>query len=167
MKRRRQSGRKFQSNHVSIPTCYGSDAPYYYYEVEPHERKSRFNLTSDTCIMDNEYYFIRGCLEIPILNYPETFIWDVWVSISEENYQKVIKGWNERDIENEEPYFGWLSTSIPGYPETLNLKTNIHIMEIGIKPFIELEPTEHPLAIEKRKGITFDRVRKIREAMQQ
>lgn len=65
VKRKRQSGRKVQSNHVSTPTCYGSDAPYYYYEVEPDERKSRFNLTSDTCIMDNEYYFIRGCLEIP------------------------------------------------------------------------------------------------------
>jgi hypothetical protein len=49
--------------------------------------------------------------------------------------------------------FGWLSTSIPCYPETINLKTNVHNSPIGVTPYIELEPTEHPLAMEKREGI--------------
>jgi len=26
------------------------------------------------------------------------------------------------------------------------------------RPFIELEPTDHPLAVEQRSGITFDRL---------
>ncbi|MGW6189294.1 DUF2199 domain-containing protein [Bacillus cereus] len=165
MKRRRTFGKKRVSNHVEIPLSYGSDAPYHYYEVEPYERDNRFELTSDLCIMDDEYYFIRGCLEIPILEGDENFIWDVWVSISKESYQKVVEEWNNKGRENASPYFGWLSTLIPGYPETLNLKTNVHIREIGYRPFIELEPTMHPLALEQRNGINFDRVKEIQKMM--
>ncbi|WP_144499584.1 DUF2199 domain-containing protein [Bacillus sp. FDAARGOS_235] len=166
MKRRRQSGRKVQSNHVSTPTCYGSDAPYYYYEVEPQDRSKRLYLTTDICIMDNEYYFIRGCIEVPVIDSCETFIWDVWVSISEENYRKVIQAWDDRERDKTNPYFGWLSTSIPGYPDTLNLKTNIHIREIGVRPVIELEPTNHPLAREQREGISMERIKEIHSLMQ-
>lgn len=36
---------------------------------------------------------------------------------------------------------------------------------IGHCPFIELEPTDHPLATEQRNGITMDRVREIAEAL--
>lgn len=35
----------------------------------------------------------------------------------------------------------------------------------GPRPFIELEPTDHPLAVEQRTGITQDRVREIAEAV--
>ena len=34
-----------------------------------------------------------------------------------------------------------------------------------MKPFIELEATDHPLAVEQREGITMDRVREIAEAL--
>ncbi|PEK24987.1 hypothetical protein CN694_11410 [Bacillus wiedmannii] len=154
------------NDHSGIPLSYGSDAPYHYYEIEPSERNKRFELTSDLCIMDDEYYFIRGCLEIPILEEDENFIWDVWVSISKASYRKVIEEWNNKGRENTSPYFGWLATLIPGYPETLNLKTNVHIRQIGYRPFIELEPTMHPLALEQRNGIDFERVKEIQKMMQ-
>ncbi|MFB5251367.1 DUF2199 domain-containing protein [Bacillus mycoides] len=166
MKRRRKSGEKIQMNRFTLPLCYGSEAPYYYYEVEPHEREGRFHLTSDLCVMDDEHYFIRGCLELPIIDYHESFIWTVWVSLSKESYDKVLEKWDERGRENSDPYFGWLSVEIPVYSETLNLKTNIHIREVGMAPFIELEPTDHPLALEQRNGITLERVKEIQEIIQ-
>ena len=69
-------------NRFALPLCYGSEAPYYYYEVAPHARRTLpFNIRY-ICIMDDEHYFIRGCLEIPIIDYHENFIWTVWVSLS-------------------------------------------------------------------------------------
>ena len=68
------------------------------------------------------FYFIRGCLELPIIDYHENFIWTVWVSLSKESYDEVLEKWDERGRENSDPYFGWLSVEIPFYPETLNLK---------------------------------------------
>lgn len=81
-------------------------------------------------------------------------------------YDKVLEKWDERGRENSDPHFGWLSVEIPVYPETLNLKKNIHIREVGMVPYVELEPTNHPLAIEQRNGITLERVKEIQEIIQ-
>jgi hypothetical protein len=77
----------------------------------------------------------------------------------------MTKFWETPGREKEPPYFGWLCTSLPLYPETLLLKTNVHTRPVGQRPFVELQPTEHPLAVEQRNGITMDRVREIAEAL--
>ena len=64
----------------------------------------------------------------------------------------------------EGPYFGWLSNSVPGYPETLNLKTHVRFRENMLRPTIELEPTEHPLAVHQRGGISPEALQAIVEA---
>jgi hypothetical protein len=64
------------------------------------------------------------------------------------------------------PYFGWFSSRIQVYPDTLLLKTRVHTREVGIRPSIELEPTDHPLAVEQRIGITRARVREIAELVE-
>jgi hypothetical protein len=144
---------------------YGAEAPFYYDDTPAVERDKRFYLTDDTCTMDNEHFFVRGCIEIPVIDNLEPFIWNVWVSLSETSFNRVLELWETEGRENEEPYFGWLSTSIPDYPETLNLKINVHTRHVGIRPFIELESTDHPLAVEQREGITLERVREIHEFM--
>jgi hypothetical protein len=67
--------------------------------------------------------------------------------------------------ENETPYFGWLSTALPCYPDTLNLKTHVPSCPVGLRPLIEPESTEHPLAVEQRNGITMARVQEIAECV--
>ena len=38
----------------------------------------------------------------------------------------------------------------------------VHLRDDGVRPYIELEPTDHPLAVEQRSnGITVDRVAEI------
>jgi hypothetical protein len=34
----------------------------------------------------------------------------------------------------------------------------VHLRDHGLRPYIELEPTEHPLAIEQQSGISAERV---------
>lgn len=69
--------------------------------------------------------------------------------------------------QSEPPYFGWLCTALPLYPSTLhlNLKTHVHTRPLGQRPFVELELTDQPLAVEQRQGITMARVREIVEAL--
>ncbi|HZS09300.1 MAG TPA: DUF2199 domain-containing protein [Blastocatellia bacterium] len=149
--------------HDGLPLSYGAEAPAYYFGIPEKERRNRCELSSDACIIDDQHYFIVGNLELLIIGSDEIFSWDVWVSLSEKNFKRACNLWNTEGRESEPPYFGWLSTSIPGYPETLSLKTNVHAREVGRRPFIELEPTDHPLAVEQREGITWERVQEIAE----
>jgi hypothetical protein len=149
--------------HDDLPMSFGADAPYWYDVIAPEERSWRAELGSDQCIIDNQHYFVRGCLEIPVLDGPGPFIWDVWVSLSEKSFERMSELWETQGREVEPPCFGWLCTSLPGYPETLNLKTCVYTQPVGQRPLIELEPTDHPLAVEQREGITMGRVQEIVE----
>lgn len=46
----------------------------------------------------------------------------------------------------------------------LNLKTALHTQPVEQRPLIELEPTDHFLAVEQRTGNTMARVQQIVEA---
>jgi hypothetical protein len=151
--------------HDDLPMAYGTDAPYWYDEVAPEERDARTQLTSDQCIIDGEHFFVRGVLEIPVLDGDEVFTWGVWVSLSEKNFDRMHEVWNNPGREEEPPYFGWLSTEVPGYPSTINLKILVHTRQLGQRPAIELEQTDHPLAVEQHEGITMARVREIADEL--
>ncbi len=149
--------------HEGPPRSYGAEAPALWYTLSEDERRHRGILSSDQCIIDHQHFFIVGNIEIPILDSRDVFIWSVWVSLSQDNFALAELLWKKRGRESEPPYFGWLSTQLPVYPDTLNLKTLVHTRPVGQRPLIELEPTEHPLAIEQRDGITMSRVQEFAE----
>ncbi|MEU9044493.1 MULTISPECIES: DUF2199 domain-containing protein [unclassified Kitasatospora] len=123
-------------------------------------------LSSDRCVIEAQHYFVKGLIEIPVIGSSDVFSWGVWVSLSRENFSRAADLWDTPGRESEKPYFGWLTTELPIYaPSTINLKTNLRTRPIGQRPLIELEPTDHPLAVEQRTGITRERVREIAEAV--
>jgi hypothetical protein len=144
-----------------LPFCFGPPAPDFYVGLPEGERAKRSLLDTDLCVIDRKHYFIRGCLDLPIIETRDIFRWLVWVSLSETNFNQAVDLWETPGRESEPSYFGWLSTSLPHYPETLNLKTNIHTCPVGQRPRIELEPTSHPLAEEQRQGITLARAQNL------
>ncbi len=94
------------------------------------------------------------------------FSWNVWVSLSVANFERITELWETEGREREPPYFGWLSTKLPCYDiDTFLLKTNVYTRRVGERPFIELEPTDHPLAVEQRSGISLKRVQEIAECV--
>jgi hypothetical protein len=149
----------------TLPLSYASAAPDPWFAIPQTERDKRALLGGDQCIIDDEQFFIRGCLEIPILGRSESFDWGVWVSLSQSSFERV-GDLGEVDVrENEPAFFGWLCTEISVYPRTFGLKTNVHLRNNRQRPFIRLEPTEHPLAQEQCTGITLQRVEKIATAL--
>lgn len=120
------------------------------------------DLGSDLCVINGEHFFIRGNIEIPVLATGETFSWGVWASLSEASFLHTTEHWKLPGRETNPPYFGWLSSDLPFYePPTLDLKTHVHTRPLGERPAIELEPTDHPLAIDQHTGITSDRLREL------
>lgn len=151
-------------DHPGPPLSWAFEAPDAWSALTPSERRAKGDLSSDQCIIDPDRFFIRGSLELPVIDGAGPFVWDIWVSLSETNFKRASDRWHDSGRTEEPPYFGWLCNSLPGYPETLSLKTNVHTRAVGIRPFIELEPTDHPLALEQREGITAARVVEIAEA---
>ena len=101
-----------------------------------------------------------------MIGHDTEFAWNVWSSLSRENFERAIMLWESPGRTSEPPYFGWLSTDLgPVYPMTLNLRVQVHTREVGRRPYFEVEPTNHSLTVEHRSGITLDGVREINALM--
>lgn len=150
------------SVHEGIP-CFAWDFPAQYLAVPEAERAARVHLTDDVCVIDEEWFFVRGSLEIPVYGHDEPLSYGVWLSLSRASFAQYSAMLEEVDRVSGAKFFGWLCTAIPGYPDTQLLKTMVHVRPWPRRPFVELEPTDHPLAVEQRTGIPPWRVQQIAE----
>ncbi len=119
-------------------------------------------LDTDFCTINNEVFFIRTVLRIPIIDSKQPFEWGIWVSLSEKNLKRYKKVYGTDKELEEEPYFGWFSNDIKLYPECLGIKTRVHLQGGGLRPLLELDhENPHPLCQEQHNGITLKRAHAI------
>jgi hypothetical protein len=145
--------------HKELPLSYAPAAPEAWRPRFGAEPSPRGSLGDETCVIDGVGQFIRGRVLLPLIDGPEPhFEWGAWASLSETNFQRSLRLWTTVGRESERPYFGWFSSVIPCYPATFNLKCMVHTGSVGERPTFELEPTDHPLSVEQREGITMVRV---------
>ena len=150
--------------HEGFPAI-GMDAPAYWVPELAARRHCR--LTSDFCVIDGENFFVRAVLRIPVTDAEQDFEWGVWVSQSRKNYRRLRMPWNVVRQHKLLPTFGYLSNELPGYGRsTLELRAQLHHQRPGWRPLVDLEPTDHPLAVEQREGITTARVHELTAFLQ-
>jgi hypothetical protein len=141
--------------HDANDLSYGGDAPIQWSIISEGDRIKSL-IGNDQCeiLVNNEYsYYIRACLEIPIINTPKVFTWGVWCSLSEKSYAEVLGNWENPNREKIGPHFGWLCSKLPDYPDTVYMKTMVHQRGLGLRPLVILEPSEHPLSVHQYSGI--------------
>jgi hypothetical protein len=138
---------------------YAVEAPRNWFAIPEDERAARAKLSDDLCMIDGVEHYVRGCVEIPVLDCSEPFVWGVWVSISEESLRRILDLWDAPVVENEPPRFGWLCTWLDPYPEPHEIRCHVYIRPGTLRPRIVLEPTDYPLAVEQNTGITLARVK--------
>ena len=147
-----------------IPLCFGIEAPWRAL-VPESEFAQRVDLTPDQCVVDEQHFFIRGHIEIPIHDYSESLAFSVWSSLSEHSFLHMSERWEAPDRASDPPYFGWLSSPIAVYPSTIHLKLSVQPRAPGLTPLFTVKPTEHPLARDQHNGISIERWHQIAHAL--
>jgi hypothetical protein len=127
--------------------------------VPPEEFEARVDLTDDGCTIDLEgvHHFVRAQLEIPIRDTLDHLTWSVWCSLGAESFARYEQLFDDPDRRPGEAFFGWLCNALPDYPDTMFLKSRVHVRPYPMRPWVELERTDHPLAVDQREGIAQDR----------
>jgi hypothetical protein len=149
--------------HNQLPLDFAVRAPDHWFQL-PEAERARAHLDTDVCRIEDDI-FVRGCLEVPIHGHTQKFVWGLWVSVSKDSFRRILELWDAAEIVDEPPRFGWLCNSLSLYPSTVGLKTHLHMRGGNTRPLIELEPTDHPLAIEQRAGISLHRVEELVAAL--
>ena len=129
-------------------------APDAWHDADRATQERDFELTADECIWNEEHFFVRCVLELPFIEGGGCLHFGIWSSLSRASYERFALRWDDEFRSDEPPMFGWLSNSLPEYPETLNIACKVHLRDHGLRPVIELEPTDHLLAVQQREGIS-------------
>lgn len=140
-----------------LPLCFGSEYPDYYFSVPPGQRAERIELKESLCVVDNEKFFHRGRLTIPIIDHNNDLVFNVWTSISQKKFTRRMDLWEDQDRTSQAPYFGWLQTTVKNYGDTLNIKTVAVEQEICLIPEIRSIEEGHKLTIDQENGIDYKR----------
>ena len=142
--------------HRGIPAWHFG-APIQVSAIPEVERAARVDLTEDGCVIDEKEFYLKGLLELPITGSVDRFVWGVWLSVSSESWERFAALFSDVKRPAGEQFFGWLCNELPSYPSTQLLKTMLHIREYPMRPWVELEPTDHPLAVDQRDGMSPER----------
>jgi hypothetical protein len=148
-----------------LPLCFGAEYPDFYWSVPEEQRASRVELTDSLCVIDEQHFFVRGRLTIPINDYSEDLVWNVWSSVSEENFLRTNDLLTVPSRITEPPYFGWFQSVIPTYENTVNIKCIIHTQPVGLIPNIEIIEHEHTLQVDQANGIQLEKALNIADVI--
>src|SRR3954468_11208782 len=96
--------------HNGIPT-FGADAPAIYYRIAEEDREKRVTLDTDTCIIDDKRFLIRGCVEIGVENEADPFIWGVWVDVSRKDFEAFREMLGVKNRSHVGPFAGYLGST--------------------------------------------------------
>ena len=147
--------------------------PGYYYDVPEGERERRVQIDEDLCRIEPDLeeaddiaiFCIRVILEIPIKGATEPFSWGVWVTQSEDSFEKYAQTFG--DDQSSLGSFGWLAVDMPFYKNTNSamavdhLECDIQWGNVGQRPKAYLWENDHQLVHDQRNGISWRKATKI------
>ena len=141
--------------HDDLPAV-SFDAPTPYQWATPEARAEEWRLDADLCVHNSTDHYVRGVLSIPIIGSDRRLDFGAWSTLSETNFHRYADAIEDSSKNPPGDMLGWFSNQIPGYPETMGLKCLVAPQSGERRPILELEPTDHPLAVQQISGVTMD-----------
>ncbi len=140
----------------------GFDKPEAYLSIPEQERLARASWTSDWCILDGRRRFLRGVLEIPVLDGGIPFGWGVWAEVDPDSSAAWARECSRKKHGDRAAFPAVLDSAIWGYPAHHLQPGSIHLLvqpsrDPSLRPTLVATDPEHPLAQEQQHGITRQR----------
>lgn len=130
-------------------------APDSCFAIPEAERGNETRLEADFCMVEARDYFIRCTIDIPIRGHGDPFMWGVWLCVAYEDFMEYHEHFDEHEYPGR--YAGWLGNRLGAYPDTTGLRGTAVMQPGGKRPVIELKAADHPLCIDYRNGISWNR----------
>ena len=143
-------------------------SPVYYHALPEEEKEQVAKLDEDFCEIhhpEESNLFIRVVLLQQVVGHKEPLNYGLWVSLSEASYKDYQD--NFKNSNHEVGYFGWLSSRIPPYENTLAIPCNVYTRTGNDRPeIVPHEDHDHPFVHDYYKGISKQEAeRRIQEMM--
>jgi hypothetical protein len=154
---------------MSGSPSFGMSRPPFLLDVPAADYDARVQLNDDACwikadekdLEGEDIFAIRVILEVHIHGVEEPFSWGVWATQSKESFIRYLEGVGTD--QTGEVSFGWLPVTMPGYKRTSDeepfeyLACDVVWQDVGLRPKLFLHDSDHPLFIDHRDGVSWER----------
>jgi len=138
--------------HEGLPTDRGYALPDDVWAIPESERARHGYSSGDICDIDGRC-FLRGVLEIPLMDRDDHFGWGVWVEAERAVLERYAAIWSE-DARTEPPRVGVLANVVPGFEDAANEQLTIHFGNASNRPtFTTSAESRSSLAVAQRRGL--------------
>ena len=125
------------------------------FALDDEERRARAWLADDFAVLDEDRFFVRGLLELPILELGSRFGYGTWVEVGGDEFRQLLEHWQDPD--QFAPVKGTVANELAPYVGTEGLPATLSPVSVDTLPSVTLDDAAHPLVADQQAGITADR----------
>lgn len=113
-------------------------------------------LSEDFCVLGGEHFMIRCLLEFSVHGFEQQWSFGCWTSLSKDNFERYVAGFDTGLSDDESPWFGWLCNGIKGlYVDDPSIPLNVYPQPGRQRPrLIALDEEDNPIARAQRDGLS-------------
>jgi hypothetical protein len=133
------------------------DLPHPIYLLDEDERERLSWVGDDSAVLrtdDDERFFVRALLELPIDGEDAYFGYGVWVEVRGHDFETLGELWHDEDGWRAGPFAGTLANDVSPYAFTDGLPVRLRLRDVQLLPLVELEDADHELVRAQRRGIS-------------
>jgi hypothetical protein len=123
------------------------------FALDGPERDARAEIGDDWCVLDEERFFVRGLIELPIPPLGQDFRFGAWVEVAPDDFTRVGELWHDPRGRRHPPFAATLANELKPYTGTAGLPVLLRLEEVERLPSIEVLDGEHALGRDQREGV--------------
>ena len=131
--------------------------PDYIAAMDDEDIEEKCNYNDDIFIYENESFYVRCILPLPVHDKGDSYCLGVWAKVSENDFQHIYDLWDEKDQTNEEPIDGLLANEVPLTTGSINSEITIQLIGDKSRPVVTVTNQDCSLYQEQTCGITIHR----------
>jgi len=125
------------------------------FSLDDDERERRAWLADDFAVLDDDRFFVRGLLELPIRDLQARFGYGTWIEVEGDAFRQLIEHWDDPDQFS--PVEGTVANELAPYVGTAGLAARLNPVSLDELPAVTLADSPHPLVADQQRGISTDR----------
>ncbi len=124
------------------------------FTIPEAEREHRVTASDDICVVDNQRFFIRSIVGLPLIDQPgEQYHLGVWAEVGAPEFKTIFDLWEEPSQSDHPPFTAHIANNIPFCGQTNGLEVNLSLTGVNTRPQLKTLAADSILGKLQAEGI--------------
>jgi len=128
------------------------------FKLSQSEQDKHGRLSSEYVVLNDNRFFVRGLIPLPVFCRAEPYHIGAWAEVSERHFFRVLQLSTKPAQASAPPISARLANLLPYHESTLGLPITLQLTGPDTRPAFQLRPCKHALYVEQSEGIDETRV---------